>query len=508
MTSSFRSAVLPEEFENRTSVSRTAIADAMAKAAEAAELGSWALAAKTAIVGRALLQLLTDSALEIQRGNITRAIEVVEEAVSQAEQETIQVDAKTTGAAARSIGILLVFVFIASCWGLELFLTKGPEVRRDDEKEQDVVGQGHFLPALNFSRYLMSWFVVMNNFYQLGSPATSPGHTMCVFARWGSIGIPWFFLVSGFCHTYSALVKHRVEALDEFFYAMVKKVATWYPIYIFSLTWCALRYWSIYAEDWAHYMANVLLIQGLIWETEGFPYMLGDWWLSFLMVYLLAWTPMHQVLVNSTNSVLWTLFTLAFAICVPSAILEWYFMGDLGLFVLIQYWPAFVFGQALATWFVRNCMIQKSHTDEPLYAVRPVHEIPTLVRFGVTLSFFVLGIMFFVFGPNDRLPLLRKSISPLLLKGGLLPLLGLMVASLACEVDPISKLFARTPFRWTEKLAFANFILQVPIHNTVKDWTGWNGFTWTFSGCLLLSSILGHVLLERPWRRLLGERVK
>jgi len=277
---------------------------------------------------------------------------------------------------------------------------------------------------------------------------------------------------------------------------------------VFGLTWCALRFWSVYAEDWSHYMANTLLIQGLVWKEESFPYMMGDWWLSYLMVYLLAWAPMHQVLATSTNSVIWTLFTIAFLIAFPSAVLEWYFMTDMGVFSLIQYWPAFVFGQALATWLVNNCMIQKSATVEPLYDLRPVHELPAMVRFGVTLSISGLGVVFCLFGPDDVVPLLNKPLAPMLLKGGLLPLLGLMVASMACEVDPIAKLFARTPFRWTEKLALSNFILQAPVHYTVRDLTGWTGNTWTFSGCLFVSSILGHLFIERPWRRLLGLRDK
>jgi len=124
------------------------------------------------------------------------------------------------------------------------------------------------------------------------------------------------------------------------------------------------------------------------------------------------------------------------------------------------------------------------------------------------VSFLIFGLAFFSFSPYDNLPLLKKPITPFLIKGGLLPLQGLMIAGLACEVDPMAKLFARKPFRWAEKLALTSFILQVPIHNCVKDLTGWDGLTWTFCGILVAASIAAHVLLERPWRRFLGIRDK
>lgn len=490
--------------EELTSIARTG--------AESAELGGWALAAKARIVGNALVQVVTGSAHELAQGHLHRAWQVAWQAVAQASEESSSVDAATTTGASRSIGILLVFIFIGSCWGLEFFLTKRADERAAEERDEpQTLPEGqNFLHALSFVRYLMSWHVVMANYYQQGegAQAASSAGAWVGFARWGEIGAPWFFLVSGFCHTYSQMIGPRPDGQDDFLYSMIRKVTPWYPLFLISLTWCALRIWSVDAEDWAHYMADVLLINGIIWEEPAFPYLRGEWWLCYLMVYLLAWAPMNHVITNSANSVLWTIFTMAWGLVFPSAILEWYFMEDWAPWVLIQYWPSFVFGQAVATWFTRNCMQQKLAAAERLWVMRPVHEIPLMVRFGATVSLFTLGIMFFIISPYARVPLLRKPIAPLFLKGGLLPVLGLLVAGLACEVDPIAKLFARTPFRWAEKIAFTNFILQVPIHNTVKDWTGWDGLTWTYSACLLVSSILGHFVLEKPWRKLLGIREK
>jgi hypothetical protein len=317
-----------------------------------------------------------------------------------------------------------------------------------------------------------------------------------------------FFLLSGFSQTYSKMVGPRADVQEDWFIAMVKRALPWYGLFAVSLTWCALRLWSMEAEDWTHYLASLLLIDGFIFEPDTFPFVRGSWWLCFLMVYLVVWFPLHQVLNNSTNSVIWTLYTIATIIVIPSSILEWYFMKEMSLFTMIQYWPSFVFGQALATWFVRNCMAQKAFTTEQVYVMRPVHEIPVQVRFGPTIGFLFLGIIFFSISPYDKLVLLKRPCAPLFLKGGLLPLMGIMVAGLAAEVDPLAKLFARRPFRWGEKLALTTFILQTPVHNTIQDWTGWDGLTWTFSGSLLLVSIAAYWFVERNYRHFLMLRAK
>merc|ERR1740138_1332200 len=109
---------------------------------------------------------------------------------------------------------------------------------------------------------------------------------------------------------------------------MVKRVATWYPFYAMALTACAVRSWTITAEDWAHYLGHMLLINGLIWPDSSYPNALVGQWLSFLMVYLALWFPMYQVFNSSTNSVIWTLFTIACLVVIPSAIMEWYFFAD------------------------------------------------------------------------------------------------------------------------------------------------------------------------------------
>lgn len=468
---------------------------------EVVELGGPVLVAKAKIAGNALVQAVSGSVREIEDGNLTGAWEVTQQAITHAQDEDRNMEKAASAASSTSFGILVVVIVIVLCWVTEFVLTK-----RYDQAASEPVAQPEeppFLNAFGFMRFLMAWHVVLFNFYEKGTPVP----IWLAFSRWGEIAVPWFFLLSGFVNSYWKIVGPKADVQEEWLWAMLRRVATWYPLFVISIVWCAIRSLSIGADDWNHFLANMLLIHGIFFDPmhQYFPWMRGDWWLCYLMVYLLAFTPMHSVFEASGRSVIWTMFVMATLIVIPSAIAEWFFMGSEGFFVLIQYWPSFLFGQALAFWFVRTCMQQRG-TAELVYVMRPVHDIPGPVRFGATLSTLILGIIYFLFSPQDKFPLIHKSVQPIVFKGALLPLMGLQIAAFASEVDPLAKFFARKPFRWGEKLALTTFMLQVPIHNTLEDWTGWKGMSWTFFAVLLVVSVLGHYGLERPWCNLLKAR--
>lgn len=469
---------------------------------EVLELGGPVLAAKVQIAGSALAQVASGSMREIEEGNLTGALLAAQEALAQAEKQSNFVDATTSARAASSMGIIIVICLIAILWIVEFLLTRRYDQRELETKEEEP----HYLVGLGSMRYMMAWHVVLFNFYQRGNTSA----LWLTFSKWGEIGVPWFFVVSGFVNSYWKQVGPRADVQEDWFWAMLRRVATWYPLFVITVVWCAIRSFSIAADDWSHFLANTLLVHGLVWDGSNvsFPYVLGNWWLSYLMVYLLAYTPLHHVLATASNSVIWTVFTTACCLAIPIAIMEWWFMEGVPLFGLLQYWPSFVFGQTLAFWFVRNCMHLQRGNSALVYTMRPMHELPPLVRFGGTLSLLVFGIMYFCFSPQVKLPLIHKPLAPLLLKGGLLPLLGLQVTGLASEVDPIAKLFARRPFRWGEKFAVATFIFQGPVHNFIEDTTSWKGMTWTFAVALFVFSLFGHFGLEKPWRELLTRKVR
>jgi len=268
------------------------------------------------------------------------------------------------------------------------------------------------------------------------------------------------------------------------------------------------------AEDWTHLVANVFLVHRGIWLYDYFPFLFGDWWLCYFVMYLLTWAPMHTALHLGKDGVLWTVFTIATVVVFPSVILEWYFMWGIPFFQIIQLWPSFVFGEALAHWFVRHCMqvkefpLELAGPSKSVYVLRPVDDVPLVVRFGVTLSFVVFGLMFFLISPFDKLPVFQQPVQNVFVKGLQLPIQGFMISGFAFEADPIAKLFARRPFRWTGKLALMNYIFHVPVYNSVNQVLGWEGLTWTFSAVLVATTVVAHFALEQPWRKFYGASPK
>lgn len=513
---------------------------------QVAKKGGSVLAKKAKIylvgVGNAAMR----GAQAYQEEGLQGAIKAAHSAAMESQAQADQLDASLSASERSSIGMPTVFLVVLFGWGCDFVLTwsqskdgsEQADPRRDlstltrsgnsfgsfnsmpsstasgDLKE--VEADAPQLRALSFARFLAACHVVMHHFYGLGSdPVALASDPWVDFAQWGALAGPFFFCLSGFVNTYAKLAGPSAGVYEDFFEAMIRKVCTWYPLYLTALTWCAIQLWSTSAEDWAHYLSDVLLIEGFIWEQASYPYMLGDWWVCYEMVYLLTWYPLYSALYGSHGSFAWTIFTTCTMIVIPSSIMEWYFFGNMALFRMVQYWPSFAFGMALASWFVKNCLKQQvpaasrvAAGERPHYVMRPVHELPLLVRFGVTVGIVVLGIVIFSISLQEEVPLFRKPWQPLMLKGLMLPVIGIIIMGLSCEVDPLAKLAVRRPFCWGAKLALPMFVLQVPMHMLLEKLIGLSGMTWMYFGTLLLSSFVVHFAVERPWRQFLGVREK
>jgi len=296
--------------------------------------------------------------------------------------------------------------------------------------------------------------------------------------------------------------------VEDNIYAFVKRASSWYPLYAASIIWSALRLWSLDAEDISHLLGNLMMLDGVLWEEPTFPYSTGCWWITYLSAYLLAWPTIHQVIAQSTHPQVWTVLTLAFMIAIPSGVMEIVMHHSSSPFRLIQYWPSFVGGQALAMWFLRVCMVETRDPRNPMgppgdppYKMRTAAELPFFARYGFTVGIMILG--FFIFNTSlaGKLWFIPCRCEPFFLKGLFFPLISIMVVGLACEVDPLAKLMARRPFCWTNRLSAMTFLLQAPVHNFVYDRTGKEGLSFTFICALLGTSAIASVLVDTPWRR-------
>mmetsp|Transcript_30025 Transcript_30025/g.69946 ORF Transcript_30025/g.69946 Transcript_30025/m.69946 type:complete len:689 (+) Transcript_30025:198-2264(+) len=489
--------------------------------------GSRVFAKKAGIAADAMKSATTGSVKAAWRGNFTGVVDAAKTALNVAMRRNAVVNSTMSRASSQGLGVLMVLVIVLLLWITELLVsvahpwllqrmhrtsrTSGGEDRVEDIRVAESEIPQNFLHGLTFMRYLMSWFVIVDTFYKVDEE----NDAWAVFARWGRIAAPWFYMLSGFDNSYSKLTSSTPNPLDDdFVTAALRRIATWYPFFLFGLLWCAVGDGlTSDAQSWSHFLSNIFLVHRLAWGEDYFPHYTGDWWLSFFVVYLFTWAPIHQALSESTNSILWTLFAVGWFATVPIAILEWAFMQRFPIFTMIQYWPSFAYGQALAVWFVSNCMqkeVNKSAGPRVLatetYVLKPAADLPVVVRYGPTPIIISMCSFFFLVSPNDTVFWFSVTWEPVFVRGGLLPVFAVLMVGLACRVDPLARLFSRTPFRWFGKLALLNYFVHVPLRRTYARMTGAveEDLSWGYAAILVLTTTVMHYTLEAPWRRLLG----
>mmetsp|Transcript_58910 Transcript_58910/g.137678 ORF Transcript_58910/g.137678 Transcript_58910/m.137678 type:complete len:649 (+) Transcript_58910:120-2066(+) len=479
---------------------------------KSAEDGSRVMMKKVDIAASAVRSATSSSVQEAYKGNLSGVPVVAKSALTEAFKRNELVNRTMSRSSSQGFGILLVILLVALIWFVELSLSSGstslPFEQRSDAEPTNV----GFLHGLTFMRYLMSWYVVIYNFYTPAQVGYS--NAWAVFAEWGALSGPWFFMVSGFVNSYSKCLRSKIGQHEDFMEAAWRRIATWYPFFIIGLLWCvAGNNFTSRAQDWSHFMANTFLVHRLAWGEDYFPFYIGDWWLCFLAVYLLTWAPIHRALSESDNSILWTLFVMGWVSTIPITFLEWLFMGEFPLFRLVAYWPSFAYGQALAHWFVMHCMKLELRKDSPLavgeevYTLKPEAELPVIVQYGVTPIVVGLCTFFFTVSPRDELPFTQVTLEPLFLRGGLLPVLAVLILGLASGVDPLARFFSRTPFRWFGKLALMNYLFHVPLRRSLAQLEGNSddlSLTASYVFLLFLTTIALHYALERPFRHYLG----
>mmetsp|Transcript_54052 Transcript_54052/g.126891 ORF Transcript_54052/g.126891 Transcript_54052/m.126891 type:complete len:572 (-) Transcript_54052:94-1809(-) len=462
------------------------------------------------IVGGAVSQAILLGGAKLKRGDVSGAIQAVDESIVEARQKAAEANRSFRSAAWSAACVLMLFVGVGACWGIEHLLTlrgeKDPNVGVPrTEQDQD---QYHHFPALGVLRFVLSGMVLLYNFYPWSTQEVKSrrADTLSTLSSWGLLAAPMFFTLSGFCQSYSKLTGPKAALEEDMLSAMVARIMAWYPSYVITLIFLCVVFFSYSAWDWTSFMAHVFLISGSFQEHREavFPYLPCSWWFTCLAAYTLAWLPMHNILKLSSDSVIWTMFVMATAVVVPSVLLQWLFFKDMAIFEMIQYSFAFFYGQALAVWQVNHCMLLQVQTAAPsrqLRILQPVAEMPFSVRFGVTGSVLALGFVMIFISPFDEVPLFREPCYPIFTKGLLSPFTGLLILGLCNEADPLARLAARGSLHWVGKLSLSMYLLALPVHIVVESVSGFPGLSWTFLGSLLAASVVGHFLIEIPSRK-------
>jgi len=469
------------------------------------------------ILSQAVSQGVIGSAAKLRDGDFHGALEAASGAVTQAQVESDKATRSFRSSVPRLLAVIMLVICIGLLWGIESLLS--PLSCSQDSlgsatlgspSELQKVGEFHHFPALGTLRFLLSLMVLLFNFYPwtVQEVQSRKAGVLSVFSSWGVLAAPMFFTLSGFCQSYAKTVGSKAQLEEDFISAFVVRIMAWYPYYAISLIFLATYFFSYSAWDWSSFTAQFFLISGAFESRKvTFPYLPCSWWFSLLAVYTLGWYPMHTVLKGSVNSVIWTMFTVATTVVIPSVLLEYLFMSEEPLFQMIQYSPSYFFGQALAVWQVKHCMLMQVQTGQSgspsrqVLTLQPVGEMPFSARFGVTTSCLIMGLVMIFIAPFDELPVIRKPCASIFTKGLLLPVFGLHIVGLCNEADPLARLAARPVVSWAGKLSLSMFLLALPTHVAVRETLGFDGFTWTFLASLLALSAAGYFLIEVPSRR-------
>lgn len=418
----------------------------------------------------------------------------------------------------RAIGMSLILLTVGACWGLEIVLSHcGKSVHGSDEEKElllpcDLRHSRHIIKSLGAAKYLFTWWFLLSSMQNVDEQESNHLDLRIMFGRWGCLAPSFFWMVSGFVNSYSKFTGPNPDAREDVVEVIVRKILPWYPLFLCSLTICAFLSFSTDAEDWSHFMACAFLVHPLIFGDDHFPWLDNIWPLSFLVVYLVFWSPVHEALRQSTDNILWTLFGGCFVVVLLLSLLQW-FVADKIIVVLSQGAICFLYGQILAAWFVKRCTEKRAVSPDvstsrvmfsEVHIVRK--EVPFVVRYGATLGLVGLGVQALVYSPTDHLWFIEME--SLVARGLCLPVIAVAIAGFACNKDPIAKLFCRRPFRWMEMLVFTTFILSSPLQHVFDSAVGWSGLTWTYSATLIILAAGVHTFAERPWRKSLGSRTK
>lgn len=395
-------------------------------------------------------------------------------------------------------------------------------------RDQSAAGR---LEALGLLRYCASWHVVSDHFFHNGDPWGKNS----IFSRlfcWGLASVPLFFMLSGFILTYTRLRSRDPDKIDGTFEFLRKRLATIYPIFLFTAVCMAIIKLTIAAgpsetlnvKKIADFTTTVLLVHN--WVAEDFfpidfPFIYVEYFLSCIMVYWLFWGSFYRMVVRRAH--LWVLaMAMSFWWVIPLLhrilLLQSYqepsgFAHDLVhqkfvchgmLYVFFNVTP-FFWGMLLSRVFVDTCTDLASCGER---VFKDADSMPWPVRYGASIAFALLAVLFVSHSPWDPFCGVLVLKGEFWKSGGLLPIQGLLVVSLAAGVDPVAKLCMLAP-PYLENLSLPQYLLQVPLGNAL----GWclarncdlkvldSWMIAIFALALVPTSILGHALIVGPFKK-------
>jgi peptidoglycan/LPS O-acetylase OafA/YrhL len=309
----------------------------------------------------------------------------------------------------------------------------------------------------------------------------------------GYVGVSFFFVLSGFvlAYAYTNLDSGNVTAVRSFFSARVARI---YPAYIVSTLLCApFVIASLSTKGSPAVSAHALCssLEALAVLQGWFPVSCGLW--NFpawsLSVELFLYCAFPFAIARIRRAQLPRALFLTFGAAAVSALLLDAPSTYPSLHALHRYCPLpllhlpqFLFGAVLGVHFTRNRALLDS-------------------RAAAAVSLGSAGALFLVLAASPYIPV------SLLKDGGLAPLFGALIYSLACGGGPLAAALSRPSLVKLGNASYALYVFQVPVHDWAMRFRAFrpskSAHVLIYFGALIAVSLAAHALVERPGRQLI-----
>eukprot|EP00542_Grammatophora_oceanica_P010719 CAMPEP_0194043410 /NCGR_PEP_ID=MMETSP0009_2-20130614/15043_1 /TAXON_ID=210454 /ORGANISM="Grammatophora oceanica, Strain CCMP 410" /LENGTH=2015 /DNA_ID=CAMNT_0038687603 /DNA_START=1 /DNA_END=6048 /DNA_ORIENTATION=+ len=393
-----------------------------------------------------------------------------------------------------------------------------PVPKVGSEKPKQAALPKDYLHSLGMARLFASVHIVLGHLYAKGVVAN------VYFFGWGYTWVPWFFMLSGYVLTHARLNSRDPTKVDGPYKHIAKRLSTIFPMYAFgvflSMLIRILR--DLKLPGYSVLIPQAFLMQSWVplWTEEAL--LSHCWFLSNMVVYwagfgiVYAW--IRKLNLTSTCVFLAGISILPWLLVIVPAIsdrieADWYRDHSWGSTdsandiwtIMLKFHPlfyahVFLFGMLLSVLRhrVKNA---GNNTGSTLTAF-----LSCCIRFGATLGYFGLILVFTIEGLKPSGYKLSARLSVLLPLQGLI-LLGLsplpqLVASKSL-IDPLASLFALGP-TWIGDVSYCQYILQFIMYNLfpVAQITNASYFLY-----LLGASMLSYKFVQEPgakaWKKCL-----
>mmetsp|Transcript_7039 Transcript_7039/g.19194 ORF Transcript_7039/g.19194 Transcript_7039/m.19194 type:complete len:573 (-) Transcript_7039:691-2409(-) len=330
---------------------------------------------------------------------------------------------------------------------------------------------GYDIPGLDFSRFMASCFIVMGHLYQ-------SGRTNHPVFRYGFTWVPYYFMMSGYVLTLSAMKREaKTRRIPDFGPRYLQaRLRSMYPIYLAAIFLSISTTWFLFGQNRlpenTDFLCHISLVQA--WSPgmveRGLINMVHTWFLSALLFYWLLFGKIYNLITHKISSDL-MVCALAGVLILPGFIYHiivnqfdpWWYKDhrymreskftDVAVLSL-KYHPF-----AYLHIFVFGCCLPRVQRHAHQYRL-----LRLFISHGATCALFAIFLLFSFIG--NIVPSFKISLR----LGLLVPLHGLLLLGLSSKEDIVTYIFGMPILiLYGASYGYPQYVMQTIVVNWVDS---------------------------------------